>query len=181
MAQLNYSQKVANVLDQAQTVYKKSNEVYKDNFRTVGKLMVALFPEGVPNLDDEADFNRWHIFELIIVKLTRYVQNWNAGGHVDSIDDMIVYLGMLQILDEEFRNKEGLDVKGASKHYAPQEIRSNTLYNDGEQYAPQGFSADLLYTDTQFNGEHGVEEVGEQIRTQQKRIGLRPLRDNPQA
>jgi hypothetical protein len=36
---------------------------------------------------------------LIIVKLTRYVINWNQGGHQDSIHDAMVYCAMLEEID----------------------------------------------------------------------------------
>jgi hypothetical protein len=62
----------------------------------------ALFPDGHTQHDQSAH-NRWHLFELVIVKLTRYANNYDSGGHEDSVDDMIVYLSMLGQLDAELQ------------------------------------------------------------------------------
>lgn len=109
-----FQSRVEDTLRRSIDLYQERNAVYKDNFRTVGRLMTALFPDGV-QLTDGADFNRWHIFELIIVKLTRYVRNWREGGHEDSIDDMIVYFGMLKELDREYKNERGYDTENQMK------------------------------------------------------------------
>ena len=64
--------------------------------------MVALFPEGV-ELKTQEDFNTWHLFELMIVKLTRFA-NSNLT-HVDSIHDCAVYAAMVQSLIEKEKKK----------------------------------------------------------------------------
>lgn len=91
-------------LDEAIETYIERNAVYKDNFRNVGDLVHDLFPEGV-NLRSAEDFTRWHIFELFLVKLTRYAKNYRDGGHEDSLKDMTVYLSILQALDAEMASK----------------------------------------------------------------------------
>lgn len=104
----SFAEAVHYTLSAAGKIYSERNAVYKDNFRVVGKIMSALFPKtgSMPVLQSETDFNRWHIFELFVVKLTRYGANWHKGGHQDSIDDMIVYLGMLKTLDQEFTKQQ---------------------------------------------------------------------------
>lgn len=97
----SFQERVEDRLKQAKELYRDRNAVYKDNFRIVGKVMQALFRRQ-PTLASEQDFNRWHIFELFIVKLTRYATNWHKGGHEDSIQDMIVYLSILGELDKEW-------------------------------------------------------------------------------
>lgn len=97
-----FADKVKETLSEARNVYDERNAVYKDNFRNVGEVIAALFPNGVV-LKTAEDFTRWHIFELEIVKLTRYTQNYEQGGHEDSIKDRIVYLGILNGLDDEKR------------------------------------------------------------------------------
>lgn len=91
-------------LDEAVQTYIERNAVYKDNFRNVGNLVQDLFPEGV-SLRSAEDFTRWHIFELFLVKLTRYAKNYKDGGHEDSLKDMTVYLSILQALDAEMASK----------------------------------------------------------------------------
>lgn len=80
-------------------LFAERNAVYKDNFRMVGKIMQAMFPEGI-ELKTPEDHNKFHLFMLAIVKLTRYAINYE-GGHKDSLEDMIVYLSMVAALDAE--------------------------------------------------------------------------------
>ncbi len=57
--------------------------------------MALMFPKGVI-LKTADDFNRWHLFELKIVKLTRFV---NSGlTHKDSIHDDAIYSAMVESL-----------------------------------------------------------------------------------
>lgn len=80
-------------------LFAERNAVYKDNFRMVGKIMQAMFPEGI-ELKTPEEHNKFHLFMLAIVKLTRYAINYQ-GGHKDSLEDMIVYLSMVAALDAE--------------------------------------------------------------------------------
>lgn len=80
-------------------LFDERNRVYKDNFRKVGAIMKTLFPEGPPVLSQK-DFEKWHLWELFIVKLTRYANNYQEG-HADSLQDMMVYLAMIAELDSE--------------------------------------------------------------------------------
>lgn len=84
-------------------LFAERNAVYKDNFRMVGKIMEAMFPEGL-ELKTPEDHNKFHLFMLAIVKLTRYAINYREG-HKDSIEDMIVYLSMVAALDAEMALK----------------------------------------------------------------------------
>lgn len=99
-----FAKRVLDILQGAADVYQDRNAVYKDNFRMVGKTMEALFPEGRPPLVHAAEYDRWHIFELIIVKLTRYANNYDTP-HEDSLLDMLPYLGILGGLDQELRER----------------------------------------------------------------------------
>jgi hypothetical protein len=97
---------VAKSLHEAAEVFEQRNAVYQDAYLIVGKVTEALFPNGV-HLVTEEDHNRWHILELIIVKLTRYSANWKTG-HKESMDDLVVYGAMLRALDQEM-GTEGLE------------------------------------------------------------------------
>lgn len=92
---------VAQLLQKNAQLFAERNSVYKDNYKMVGRIMKAMFPNGSPRLESEADFDRWHLFELAIVKLTRYVTHYSEGGHEDSLDDMIVYLAMVAACDKD--------------------------------------------------------------------------------
>lgn len=98
----DFQRRVLSILEESAEVYKERSAVYKDNFRTVGRVMYALFPDGRPGLQFPEDYDRWHIFELVIVKLTRYANNYDTP-HEDSLLDMLPYLGILGSLDEEHR------------------------------------------------------------------------------
>ena len=49
----------------------RRNKVYGDNWKVVGEVMTSLFPNGVV-LKTEEDYNIWHPFELLVVKITRF-------------------------------------------------------------------------------------------------------------
>lgn len=90
---------VAAKLHSLADLFAERNAVYKDNFRMVGKLMVALFPKGI-TLVTEEDHNKFHLYMLKVVKMSRYAINYDQG-HVDSADDEIVYAAMVAALDDE--------------------------------------------------------------------------------
>jgi hypothetical protein len=86
------------ILEAAAATFRERNAVYADNYKKVGEVMAALFPDGV-TLKNEYEFKRWHIFELIVIKLTRLV---NAGfDHRDSIRDIAVYAAILEAIVTE--------------------------------------------------------------------------------
>lgn len=86
---------VPEILRSAAGTYEARNAVYGDNYKNVGNVMAALFPNGV-NLGTPEQFNQWHLLELMVVKLTRFA---NSGlEHEDSIHDAQVYGAMVQSL-----------------------------------------------------------------------------------
>lgn len=105
---------VTELLNRMANLYSERNAVYKDNYLKVGAVMSAMFPHG-KTLKTADDFNRWHLFELAIVKLTRYANQYEEGGHQDSIEDMIVYLAMVAGLDREFKLREPDDMSDMDK------------------------------------------------------------------
>lgn len=83
------------ILAEMADTFRERNKVYGDNYKRVGAVMAAMFPDGI-QLKEEDEFNRWHLFELIIVKLTRFA---NSGlTHKDSIHDAAVYSAMVESL-----------------------------------------------------------------------------------
>lgn len=84
---------VPELLESMAQTYRERNAVYGDNWRNVGNVVMQLFPKGV-ELRDANALNTWHLFELIIVKLTRFA---NSGlKHSDSIHDIAVYAAMIE-------------------------------------------------------------------------------------
>lgn len=96
----------ADILESAAKTYRERNEGYKDNAVMVGALMQVMFPHGV-TLRTADDHHAYHLFELMIVKLTRFVKS--NLKHVDSIHDLSVYAAMVEALAEshaiEVRNE----------------------------------------------------------------------------
>lgn len=88
------------ILCEMAETYRERNKVYGDNWRKVGDFLAALFPNGV-TLEKPEDHNRYHFLVMIAVKLTRYAQNWDRGGHEDSLLDSAVYSAILAELDRE--------------------------------------------------------------------------------
>jgi len=89
----------ADILEEAAQTFREKNAIYGDNWRLVGKVMRGLFPNGL-EIQSVEDWNRMHILLLLVVKMTRYAVNFEAG-HRDSIRDAIVYSAMLEMIDEE--------------------------------------------------------------------------------
>jgi hypothetical protein len=82
----------ADVLQQAADTYRARNKVYGDNYRMVGPIMQTMFPQGAPA--ELLGSDQFHLFELIIVKLTRFaISNLT---HQDSIHDAAVYAAMIE-------------------------------------------------------------------------------------
>lgn len=86
------------VLSQASKILSQRNKAYKNNYISYGKVMEALFPKGV-ELQSSRDHVRFHMIVLLIVKLTRYANNYEEGGDADSLLDAINYLAFLKEID----------------------------------------------------------------------------------
>jgi hypothetical protein len=85
----------ADILAEMAETYRERNKVYGDNYKRVGDVMTAMFPDGVW-LHAAEDYNVWHLFELMVVKMTRFA---NSGlTHEDSIHDLAVYAAMVESL-----------------------------------------------------------------------------------
>jgi hypothetical protein len=89
-------------MEQALETFRERSKVYGQNYLQHGKVMTALFPDGV-TLRTEEEWNRFGIVNMIVAKLTRYAQNW-PDTHIDSVHDMGVYAFMLESLDHDINN-----------------------------------------------------------------------------
>ena len=101
-------------LEQSADLYRYKHTIYGDNYRIIGKVMSTMFPDGI-TLKSEDDWNRIHLFLLSMVKKTRYANNYNLGGHEDSVADDIVYMAILQEIDGECVNKMAKDILTATE------------------------------------------------------------------
>lgn len=89
----------ADILEEMAKTYRERNAIYGDNYRMVGPIMAILFPNGVSR--EVLGSDQFHLFELKIVKLTRFaISNLT---HLDSIHDDAVYSAMIESI---LRNQE---------------------------------------------------------------------------
>ena len=95
---------VTQQLRNAANIYEQRNALYGDNYHHFGNAMIAMFPRGI-TIRSVEDWNRIGILVQMAAKLTRYGQQFTAGGHVDSLDDLSVYSQMLQELDRSVEAK----------------------------------------------------------------------------
>lgn len=86
-------------------LYEQRNVMYGDTYKNHGTVVKSLFPNGI-GLITVDDHNRFAIITMLVSKLCRYIANFEAGGHDDSLDDMSVYAQMLKELDMEIRNAQ---------------------------------------------------------------------------
>lgn len=87
----------ASVLEAMAATYRERNAGYKDNYKMVPQMMKALFPGGVPS--ELVVQDHFHLFELILVKLTRYAAS--NLTHIDSIHDAAVYAAMCEAINSK--------------------------------------------------------------------------------
>src|SRR5687768_14310804 len=91
-------------------LFLERNRLYGDNYKRFGAVF-SLVMQG-QNLDtaNHNDMSRLGILVQIVGKITRYGENFNRGGHDDSLDDIAVYAIMLKELDQD-----GLDGIGKNE------------------------------------------------------------------
>lgn len=86
-------------LKKAAELYEQRNKQYGDSYKRFGPMMQALMLEVT--LKTPSDFGRFALLNFIVSKLHRYVNNWDKGGHEDSLSDISVYTQMLKELDKD--------------------------------------------------------------------------------
>ena len=87
------------LIDKAE-LFDKKNMEYGSTYLKAGQIYEAIFPDGIC-LNSAQDFGRFAIFVLMMTKVNRYAQNFEKGGHEDSLDDLSVYAMMLKEIDNE--------------------------------------------------------------------------------
>ncbi len=99
--------KAPEYLEAGAKTYQERNKKYGDSYHKFGKVMIALFPEGLHigergKNDYEAtnEWNRLGVLTQIVGKLCRYSNDF-GNPHKDSIHDIMVYAAMLMELDDD--------------------------------------------------------------------------------
>lgn len=87
----------AEILRSMADTFEERNKIYGSNYERVAPIMKILFPDGLTPEILHSD--QWHLFELIVVKLTRYAIS--GLQHKDSIHDAGVYSAMIESILEK--------------------------------------------------------------------------------
>ena len=90
---------VATELRAKAEIYQERNALYGDNYKRFGPILSLMLAGQTLNVGNASDMNRLGILVQVVAKLTRYGENFNRGGHDDSLDDIAVYSMMLKELD----------------------------------------------------------------------------------
>lgn len=90
----------ADLLHESAEVFEQRNKLYGDNYRRFGAIMKLLFPSELVVATAD-DWNRLGLLVQTVAKQTRYCENFNKGGHDDSLCDLSVYAAMLRKIDQE--------------------------------------------------------------------------------
>jgi hypothetical protein len=109
---------IADILTDAAAIQQARAQVYGDNHARYAAMMAVAFPDGI-TLKTAADHDRFMVWALLIMKLSRYAVNWEHG-HQDSIHDAVVYAAWLEALDDH-RNQHGLGDDQRHHNTAPNE------------------------------------------------------------
>lgn len=94
---------VPEMLREAAATYEERNKLYRDNYLHFGIVMRGFFHRSV-TLETVEDFNRMGVLVQVVSKISRYCENFEKGGHDDSLLDMAVYSQMLRELDAFAKN-----------------------------------------------------------------------------
>ncbi len=87
-------------LNELIVIREDRNSIYSDLHKRKGDVLVALFGY-IPTPETIEDLNRLGLLNVMINKLLRYCENFDNGGHEDSIADLCIYSQMLKELDRE--------------------------------------------------------------------------------
>lgn len=90
---------VPEALRQAAGIYEQRNKLYGDNYKKFGDWALPLLKQV--KLETPHDANRLCLLVSMMNKLGRYVEQFNSGGHDDSLDDLAIYTLMMKEVDHE--------------------------------------------------------------------------------
>lgn len=90
----NLSGPAMTLVEMAKT-FEERNAVYGSNWQEAGAALEALTAKADMN---EVDWNSFHLFMLIVVKLSRFANS--NFTHTDSIHDAAVYAAMIESIIE---------------------------------------------------------------------------------
>ena len=88
---------VPDILEDGAKTFRQRHELYGDNYKRFGHILMHLFPNGLDITEPEIA-NRLNLLIQITGKVTRYAECLSNGhkGHKDSAHDIMVYAAMLE-------------------------------------------------------------------------------------
>ncbi len=92
---------VARELEAKAKLFTERHAVYGDNYFRFGPIMSLILETQTLDVKSASDMARLGVLVQIVSKITRYGENFNRGGHDDSLDDIAVYAMMLKCLDHK--------------------------------------------------------------------------------
>jgi hypothetical protein len=91
---------VPEILRAGADTYEQRNKLYGDNYKQIGPVLRAIYPQGLPATMTDEDWNRFACWFQVLCKVIRYGVNMQRGGHKDSAHDSAVYSAMLEELTD---------------------------------------------------------------------------------
>jgi hypothetical protein len=92
-------QSVPDRLHHAAALFEERNRQYGDNYKNIGTVMHAMYPDGL-TVNTPEEWTRLMLQVHRVTKETRYASNFGRGGHADSLADLSVYAQMAAETDE---------------------------------------------------------------------------------
>lgn len=92
---------VADELVSKAKLFAQRAAIYGNNYVRFGPIMAQLMATQKLDPTSEKDMARFGVLVQVVSKITRYAENFNRGGHDDSLDDIAVYAMMLKALDND--------------------------------------------------------------------------------
>jgi len=82
-------------------LFSDRHKIYGDNYKRFGEILSLLLQGQFLDITNFKHMSRLGIFVQIVGKMTRYGENFERGGHDDSLDDISIYAMMLKELDRD--------------------------------------------------------------------------------
>jgi hypothetical protein len=109
-------------------LFLERNRIYGDNYKRFGAIFSMIMQGQNLDTSNPSDMCRLGILVQIVGKVTRYGENFNRGGHDDSLDDIAVYSLMLKELDGNASGAEEENpFKTLKDDFSPEEERRRNL------------------------------------------------------
>lgn len=97
---MGHKDDVEKELQKALKTLNDRHDTYGETSKIYGDVIACIFKGGV-SIKSREDFRRFNLFSQILIKLIRYSNSIEGGGHYDSAHDIINYAAMLAEVTDE--------------------------------------------------------------------------------